>query len=73
MPTKAILFDMFDTLVIINKNHDFYSPAVKRMYTYLNQNGIDVPFEKFNDTYTRERDRIYAQADANWEEPHFTA
>jgi HAD superfamily hydrolase (TIGR01549 family) len=71
MPTKAILFDMFDTLVIITKNHDFYSPALKRMYTYLNQNGIEVPFEKFNDTYTRERDRIYAQADANWEEPHF--
>jgi putative hydrolase of the HAD superfamily len=71
MPTKAVLFDMFDTLMLIEKNHDFYSPALKRMYTYLQGNGITTPFERFVEVYDHERDRIYAEADANWEEPHF--
>jgi len=71
MPIKAILFDMFDTLMLIEKNHEFYSPSLMRMYRYLNKNGIDVSFEKFNAAYIEARDRLYAEADLNWEEPHF--
>lgn len=71
MPLKAVLFDMFDTLMMIRKNHEFYSPALMRMHRYLNQNGIDVPFEKFNNAYIKARDELYAAADPNWEEPHF--
>lgn len=71
MPIKAVLFDMFDTLMLIEKNHEFYSPALMRMYRYLNKNGVDVSFEKFNAAYIQARDRLYADADANWEEPHF--
>ncbi len=48
MPIKAILFDMFDTLMLIEKNHEFYPPSMRRMHQYLNKHGIDVPFEKFN-------------------------
>ena len=71
MPIKAVLFDMFDTLMLIEKDHEFYLPAVQRMYHYLQSHGIDVPFEKFNATYIQERDKLYAKADLNWEEPHF--
>ncbi len=71
MPLKAILFDMFDTLMLIEKNHEFYSPSLLRMYRYLNQNGIDVTFEKFNEAYTEARDLLYVKADLNLEEPHF--
>ena len=71
MPIKAILFDMFDTLMLIEKNHEFYSPSLLRMYRYLNENGIDVPFDKFNTVYIEVRDGLYAKADLNWEEPHF--
>jgi putative hydrolase of the HAD superfamily len=71
MPIKAILFDMFDTLMLIEKNHEFYSPSLLRMYRYLNENGIDVPFDKFNAVYIEVRDGLYAKADLNWEEPHF--
>ena len=45
MPIKAVLFDMFDTLMLIRKNHDFYSPSLMRMYKYLNKNGINVPLK----------------------------
>jgi HAD superfamily hydrolase (TIGR01662 family) len=71
MPIKAVLFDMFDTLMLIEKNHEFYSPALMRMYRYLNRNGIDTPFEQFNKAYIQARDCLYEKADLNWEEPHF--
>jgi putative hydrolase of the HAD superfamily len=71
MPIKAVLFDMFDTLMIIEKDHEFYPPSIHRMYQYLHKQGIDVSFEKFQDTYIEVRDQLYAKADLNWEEPHF--
>ena len=71
MPIKAVLFDMFDTLMLIEKNHEFYSPSLMRMYRYLNKKGIDVPFERFNAAYIEARDALYAKADLNFEEPHF--
>jgi putative hydrolase of the HAD superfamily len=71
MPVKAILFDMFDTLMMIRKNHDFYSPSLMRMYKFLFENGVNVPLEKFQETYDKARDELYAVADPNLEEPHF--
>jgi len=71
MPIKAVLFDMFDTLMLIEKNHEFYSPSLMRMYNYLYKRGIEVSFEKFNTAYIKERDALYAKADLNFEEPHF--
>jgi HAD superfamily hydrolase (TIGR01549 family) len=71
MPIKAVLFDMFDTLMLIEKNHEFYSPSLMRMYRYLKRKGIDVSVEKFDATYIEVRDRLFAEADLNFEEPHF--
>jgi putative hydrolase of the HAD superfamily len=71
MPIKAVLFDMFDTLMLIEKNHEFYSPSLMRMYRYLKESGIDVSFEKFDAAYIQARDGLYAKADLNFEEPHF--
>jgi putative hydrolase of the HAD superfamily len=71
MQIKAVLFDMFDTLMLIKKNHDFYSPSLMRMYKYLNNRGIDVSFEVFKKAYVKERDDLYAKADPTLEEPHF--
>jgi HAD superfamily hydrolase (TIGR01549 family) len=71
MTTKAVLFDMFDTLMLIEKDHAFYSPSLQRMYRYLTTKGIDVSFEKFESTYIEVRDRLYAEADLTLDEPHF--
>jgi putative hydrolase of the HAD superfamily len=71
MPIKAVLFDMFDTLMMIKKNHDFYSPSLLRTYKFLNQNGVDVSFDTFQKAYIKARDELYAKVDANLEEPHF--
>jgi len=71
MPIKAVLFDMFDTLMLIERNHEFYSPSLMRMYHFLVKNGIDVPFERFNEVYTEVRDGLYTEADKTLSEPHF--
>jgi HAD superfamily hydrolase (TIGR01549 family) len=71
MPLKAVLFDMFDTLMIIRKNQNVYSPSLMRTYSFLNKNGIKVSFDNFQKSYIKARDELYAKVDANLEEPHF--
>ena len=71
MPIKAVLFDMFDTLMLIEKNHAFYSPSLKRAHKFLVKNGVKVRFTAFRDASIKARDALYIAADANLEEPHF--
>jgi len=73
MPIKAVLFDMFDTLMLIEKGHTFYGPSLKRAHAFLVKNGIKVHFADFRDAYIKARDALYMEADANLEEPHFNA
>ena len=71
MQPKAVLFDMFDTLMLIEKNHAFYSPAVKGMHAYLVKHGIQISFAAFRNAYIHARDALYEEADRNMTEPHF--
>jgi putative hydrolase of the HAD superfamily len=71
MLIKAVLFDMFDTLVLIEHDHAFYNPSLRRAHTFLVQNGVNVSFETFHAAYVAARDALYAEADAQMEEPHF--
>jgi HAD superfamily hydrolase (TIGR01662 family) len=71
LQVKAVLFDMFDTLMIIEKNHAFYSPALRAAYDFLAANGVSVGFEGFERAYTLARDALYVEADSRLEEPHF--
>jgi putative hydrolase of the HAD superfamily len=71
MPIRAVIFDMFDTLMLISRNHDFSSPSLMRMYKFLSKNGVKVTFEEFEKAYVQSRDALYAKADAKLEEPHF--
>lgn len=71
MKIKAVLFDMFDTLMMIEHNHQFYLPSLKKMYNVLKNNCLKEDFETFMDAYDRARSEIYKIADLNDEEPHF--
>jgi HAD superfamily hydrolase (TIGR01509 family) len=71
MPIQAVLFDMFDTLMLIEKNHTFYSPSLKSAHQILVENGVNVEFTVFRDAYIKARDVLYQEADARLEEPHF--
>jgi putative hydrolase of the HAD superfamily len=71
MGIKAVLFDMFDTLMLIEKEHAFYSPALKRLHEYLVEQGVNVSYDKFKQAYIKARDALLAEADEKLEEPRF--
>jgi len=71
MQIKAILFDMFDTLMMIEHDHAFYRPSLKSAHAFLVHNKVNVSFDVFNNAYVKARDALYAEADAQMEEPHF--
>ena len=70
-PIKAILFDMFDTLMLIEKDHAFYSPSLHASYEFLAAKGVSVTFEEFEKAYVNVRDTLYAEVNADLGEPHF--
>jgi putative hydrolase of the HAD superfamily len=71
MAVHAVLFDMFDTLMMIVKDHEFYDYSLKKTHSFLVQKGVDVKFAAFREAYTKARDALYVEADALLEEPHF--
>lgn len=71
MRIKAVLFDMFDTLMMIERDHAFHQPSLRKTHAFLVHNGINVSFDTFNAAYVEARDALYAAADAQMEEPHF--
>lgn len=46
---------------------------MKRAHSFLARKGVKVRFADFKDAYVKARDALYAEADANLEEPHFNA
>jgi HAD superfamily hydrolase (TIGR01549 family) len=71
LPVKAIIFDFFDTLVLIEGGEAFYMPSLRSLHEFLVRNNINVPFEDFKKAYFEVRDRLYAKTWENLEEPHF--
>ena len=71
MKIKAVLFDMFDTLMMIEHDHEFYIPSLKAMFYALKEKGVESSFSEFKEAYTRARVELYKKADLNNEEPHF--
>jgi len=71
MTVKAVLFDMFDTLMMIEKDHMFYNPSLRSAHRSLINHDVDVGFSEFRQAYVKARDAIYAAAEATLDEPHF--
>jgi putative hydrolase of the HAD superfamily len=71
MQVKAVLFDLFNTLVLLESDEVFYTPCLKRLHAFLVRKGISVPFEDFRHVYFEVRDKLYAETEKSLEEPHF--
>ena len=71
MYVKAVLFDLFDTLVLLESEEVFYTPCLKRLHAFLVRKGISIPFEDFRRVYFEVRDRLYSETEKSLEEPHF--
>lgn len=69
---EAVLFDLFDTLLLIKKvDEDIGEKCVRNVYAFLSNNGISVSYEVFRKSYSEVRKQIYEREGADLEEPHF--
>ncbi len=71
MQVKAVLFDLFDTLLLLEGGDAFYAPSLKRLHGILTENAINVSFDDFQRVYFEVRDELYARFEKNLEDPHF--
>jgi putative hydrolase of the HAD superfamily len=71
MQVEAVLFDLFDTLLLLESDEIYYNPCLRKLYESLVKNGMSIPFEDFRHTYFEVRDKFYSESRESLEEPHF--
>lgn len=69
---KAIIFDLFDTLLIINEGQECFAKSLRKLHQSLCKNGFSSTFADFEKAYTRVNEQIEAETAFSFEEPHFT-
>ncbi len=70
--TDAVLFDLFDTLVLIDDERTSYIQSLWKMHRYLSHNGLEISFSDFKRVYLGVVDKINAETEVTLEEPHFS-
>jgi putative hydrolase of the HAD superfamily len=70
MMVEAVLFDLFDTLILLESGEAYYRPSLKKLHEFLVKNGISVSVKDFERVYFEVRDKFYSES-RNLEEPHF--
>lgn len=71
MQVKAVLFDLFDTLLLLEEDEAYYEPCMRRLHDFLVRNRIGASFEDFKRVYFEVRDELYTDTAESLEEPHF--
>jgi HAD superfamily hydrolase (TIGR01549 family) len=71
MQVEAVLFDLFDTLLLLESSETYYSPSLRKLHEFLTKNGVNVPFADFSRVYFEVRDKFYSESRKSLEEPHF--
>jgi putative hydrolase of the HAD superfamily len=71
MQIDAVLFDLFDTLLLLESDEVYYESCLKKMHTFLVKSEINVPFDDFSRVYFDVRDTFYSKSRQSLEEPHF--
>jgi HAD superfamily hydrolase (TIGR01549 family) len=68
---ESVIFDLFDTLLLLESDEAYYRPSLKRLHSFLVENDVNVSFERFSRVYFEVRDEFYAEARKTLDEPHF--
>ena len=71
MRVEAVLFDLFDTLLLLEHSEVYYEPSLRKLHESLAKDGIKVAFEDFSRVYFEVRDKYYSESRQSLEEPHF--
>jgi HAD superfamily hydrolase (TIGR01509 family) len=71
LQADAILFDLFDTLILLQSQDVYYPQSLRRLHQFLVKNGINTSSEDFERVYFEVRDKFYSESRLSLEEPHF--
>jgi len=71
MRVEAVLFDLFDTLLLLERAEIYYEPSLRKLHESLVKDGIKVAFGDFSRVYFEVRDKFYSESRQSLEEPHF--
>jgi putative hydrolase of the HAD superfamily len=71
VPIRAVLFDLFDTLLLVDDIEVYYPVCVDKIYKFLSNHAINISYEAFKKIYYTVRDEMVARAQETLEEPHF--
>jgi HAD superfamily hydrolase (TIGR01549 family) len=71
MQVEAVLFDLFNTLLLLEPDEVYYERCLKKLHESLAKNGFNVPFKDFIRAYFEVRDKYYSESRKTLEEPHF--
>jgi len=71
LQVHAVLFDLFDTLLLLEPTEVYYERCLKKLHESLVKNGIKATYENFNRAYFEIRDKYYSESRQSLEEPHF--
>jgi HAD superfamily hydrolase (TIGR01662 family) len=71
MQVRAVLFDLFNTLILLKNDDAFYMPSLIKLHKSLLRNGVTTSFDDFSQAYFETRDKLYAETEKRLEEPHF--
>lgn len=71
MRIEAVLFDLFDTLLLLESDEIFYPPSLRRLHESLSKNGVETSFEDFKRVYFEVREKLYSETQCTLEDPHF--
>jgi len=71
MQVEAVLFDLFDTLLLLESQEAYYLPSLRKLHEFLVKNRVNVSFEDFSRVYFEVRDKFYSESCESLEEPHF--
>lgn len=68
----AVLFDLFDTLVLIDDGDISHLQSLLKMHSFLSSNGLDCSFDDFKWAYLKIVNNIAAETSLTLQEPHFS-
>lgn len=71
MQIDSVIFDLFDTLILLESDEAYYQPSLRSLHSFLTANGVNVSFEHFSRVYFEVRDEFYSEARKTMDEPHF--
>lgn len=71
MQIESVIFDLFDTLLLLESHEAYTQPSLRSLHSFLVANGVNVSFERFSRVYFEVRDEFYSEARKTLDEPHF--